>query len=166
MQNENKNEGCACCVAVIMALLLIACMLCGCRTKYITQTEYKEVPVVMHDTIISEKWSHDTLTRIIEIVDTVMQHDSIVIYTDNNGVVHQDRYTDKRSVRSMKDKEKDSSNNGEANVKVIEKPVLCTTEKIIPEIRYEQTWWQRALTWLGGIALAAILLFIATKIKR
>lgn len=166
MQNENKNEGCACCVAVIMALLLIACMLCGCRTKYITQTEYKEVPVVMHDTIISEKWSHDTLTRIIEIVDTVMQHDSIVVYTDSSGVVHQDRYTDKRSVRSKKEKEKDSSNNGESNVKVIEKPVLCTTEKIVPEIRYEQTWWQKTFSCIGAIVFVFGIVWALTKIKK
>lgn len=164
--NENKNEGCACCCAVILALLMIACMLCGCKTKYITQTEYKEVPVVMHDTIISEKWSHDTLTRIIEIVDTVMQHDSIVVYTDSSGVVHQDRYTDKRSVRSKKEKEKDSSNNGEANVKVIEKPVLCTTEKIVPEIRYEQTWWQKIFSCIGAIVFLFGLVWVLTKIKK
>lgn len=49
-----RYEGCASAVAVIIALVVLALVLCSCRTKYITETEYKEVPVVMHDTVQSE----------------------------------------------------------------------------------------------------------------
>ena len=46
-----KYEGCASAVPVILALVVLAVVLCSCKTKSLTNTEYKEVPVVMHDTI-------------------------------------------------------------------------------------------------------------------
>ena len=55
-----KYEGCASAVAVIIALVMLALVCFSCKTKYITQTEYKEVPVVMHDTVAKNIWRIDT----------------------------------------------------------------------------------------------------------
>ena len=60
-ENEyTRYEGCASAVAVIIALVVLALVCCSCRTKYITQTEYKEVPVLMNDTIAKNIWRIDT----------------------------------------------------------------------------------------------------------
>ena len=40
-KDYTKYEGCASAVAVILALVLLAVVLCSCKTRYITQTEYK-----------------------------------------------------------------------------------------------------------------------------
>ena len=37
-----RYEGCASAVAVIIALVVLALVCCSCKTKYITNTEYKE----------------------------------------------------------------------------------------------------------------------------
>ena len=38
-KDYTRYEGCASAVAVIIALAVLAVVLCGCRTKYITNTE-------------------------------------------------------------------------------------------------------------------------------
>ncbi len=129
-----------------MALLLIACMLCGCRTKYITQTEYeyKEVPVVVHDTLTQKLWSHDT---------TIVR-DSVIIRQVGDTVFYT-KYKDVYKTKILHD----------TTTKVVEKPVNVyqTTEKIIPEIVYQQKWWQKTLMWIGILSLVVILFYIGIR---
>lgn len=144
MQNENKNEGCACAGATILVLLLIACMLFGCRTKYITQTEYKEVPVNVHDTLIQKFFSHDT--TIVRDSVLIQQKGDTVFYT---------KYKDIYKTKWLHD----------TTTKVVEKPVNVyqTTEKIIPEIVYQQKWWQKTLMWIGILSLVVMLFYIGIR---
>ena len=74
-KDYTRYEGCASAVAVILALVMLAVVLCGCRTKYITQTEYKEVPVVLH-----EKHTNASTTSAI-ITATAEEHPSYLVYS-------------------------------------------------------------------------------------
>lgn len=76
-----KYEGCASAVAVILALVVLAVVLCSCKTKYITETEYKEVPVVLHDTVAKNIWR----------IDTTIVKDS-VYFAIKGDTIYKERY--------------------------------------------------------------------------
>ena len=76
-----KYEGCASSVAVIIALVVLALVCFSCRTKYITETEYKEVPVVMHDTVAKNIWR----------IDTTIVKDS-VYFAIKGDTIYKERY--------------------------------------------------------------------------
>ena len=160
-KDYTKNEGCASAVAVILALvtLALAGVLCGCRAKRIATTEYREVPVVLHDTVISGKWSHDTLVRTIEMVDTVLLRDSIVCYVDSSGVVHKEKYSTRATTRNRNETSNASSNKGSDTDKSNDKPVVLNNSKTFTETKEVNRlhWWQKCLMAIGGAVLVAII---------
>ena len=129
-----KYEGCASAVAVIIALVVLALVCCSCRTKYITQTEYKEVPVVMHDTIAQNIWR----------IDTTIVKDS-VYFAIKGDTIYKERYNTLWKIKVAHD----------TINKVAEKPVEVLRTSIKTETKEENRiyWWQKVLMIIGGASL-------------
>lgn len=135
MENEyTRYEGCASAVAVILALVVLALVCFSCRTKYITQTEYKEVPVVMHDTVASNIWR----------IDTTIVKDS-VYFAVKGDTVFKERYNTKWRIKVAHD----------TINKVVEKPVevLRTSIKTETKVVNRLYWWQKVMMIIGGASL-------------
>ena len=129
-----KYEGCASAVAVIIALVVLALVCCSCRTKYITQTEYKEVPVVMHDTIAQNIWR----------IDTTIVKDS-VYFAVKGDTIFKERYNTLWKIKVAHD----------TISKVVEKPVEVLQTSIKTETKEVNRiyWWQKVLMIIGGASL-------------
>ena len=136
-KDYTRYEGCASAVAVILALVMLAVVLCGCRTKYITETEYKEVPVVMHDTIAKN----------ICRIDTTIVKDS-VYFAVKGDTVFRERYNTLWRIKVAHD----------TINKVVEKPVEVLHKSVKTETKEVNRlyWWQKCLIVIGGGALAVI----------
>lgn len=134
-----KYEGCASSVAVIIALVVLAVVLCSCKTKYITETEYKEVPVVLHDTVAQNIWR----------IDTTIVKDS-VYFAIKGDTIYKERYNTKWRIKVAHD----------TINKVVEKPVEVLRTSIKTETKEVNRiyWWQNVLMIIGGASL--IYLFI------
>ncbi len=134
-----RYEGCASAVAVIIALVVLTLVLCSCKTKYITQTEYKEVPVVMHDTIAKNIWR----------IDTTIVKDS-VYFAVKGDTIYKERYNTLWKIKVAHD----------TINKVMEKPVEVLRTSIKTETKEVNRicWWQKVLMIIGGASL--IYLFI------
>ena len=134
---------------VILALLIamwICWLLSGCSPRVVT----REVPVPVHDSIqvVSVQERVDTLWRYDteRVVDTLWL-DTSTIATLGMPTLHHDRITERTS-----DKGKASSVSSSDTVFVErEIPVPITTTEIKEVNRL--WWWQKALMWMGGIAL-------------
>ena len=129
-----KYEGCASAVAVIIALVVLALVCFSCKTKYITQTEYKEVPVVMHDTIAKNIWR----------IDTTIVKDS-VYFAVKGDTIFKERYNTKWRIKVAHD----------TINKVVEKPVEVLRTSIKTETKEVNRiyWWQKVLILLGCASL-------------
>ena len=129
-----KYEGCASAVAVIIALVVLALVCFSCRTKYITNTEYKEVPVVMHDTVASNIWR----------IDTTIVKDS-VYFAIKGDTIYKERYNTKWRIKMAHD----------TINKVVEKPVEVLRTSIKTETKEVNRlyWWQKVLMIIGGASL-------------
>ena len=129
-----RYEGCASAVAVIIALVVLALVLCSCRTKYITETEYKEVPVVMYDTIAKNIWR----------IDTTFVKDS-VYFAIKGDTIYKERYNTKWRIKVAHD----------TINKVVEKPVEVLRTSIKNETKEVNRlyWWQKVLMIIGGASL-------------
>ena len=129
-----RYEGCASAVAVIIALVVLALVCCSCKTKYITQTEYKEVPVVMHDTIAQNIWR----------IDTTIVKDS-VYFAIKGDTIYKERYNTKWRIKVAHD----------TINKVVEKPVEVVRQSVKTETRevIRLYWWQKVLMIIGGASL-------------
>ena len=129
-----KYEGCASAVAVIIALVVLALVCCSCRTKYITETEYKEVPVVMHDTVASNIWR----------IDTTIVKDS-VYFAVKGDTIFKEKYNTKWRIKVAHD----------TINKVVEKPVEVLRTSIKTETKEVNRiyWWQKVLMIIGGASL-------------
>lgn len=138
-KDYTRYEGCASAVAVILALVMLAVVLCGCRTKYITQTEYKEVPVVMHDTVAKNIWR----------IDTTFVKDS-VYFAIKGDTIFKERYNTKWRIKVAHD----------TINKVVEKPVEVIHNSVKTETKEVNRlyWWQKVLMLIGGASL--IYLFV------
>ena len=137
-ENEyTRYEGCASAVAVIIALVVLALVCCSCRTKYITQTEYKEVPVVLHDTVAKN----------ILRIDTTIVKDS-VYFAIKGDTIYKERYNTKWRIKVAHD----------TISKVVEKPVEVLRTSIKTETKEVNRlyWWQKCLIVIGGGTLAVI----------
>ena len=134
-----KYEGCASAVAVIIALVVLALVCFSCKTKYITQTEYKEVPVVMHDTIAQNIWR----------IDTTIVKDS-VYFAVKGDTIFKERYNTKWRIKVAHD----------TINKAVEKPVevLRTSIKTETKELILLYWSQKVLMIICGASL--IYLFI------
>ena len=134
-ENEyTRYEGCASAVAVIIALVVLALVCCSCKTKYITETEYKEVPVVMHDTIAKNIWR----------IDTTIVKDS-VYFAVKGDTIFKERYNTKWRIKVAHD----------TINKVVEKPVEVLRTSIKTETKEVNRiyWWQKVLMIIGGASL-------------
>ena len=129
-----KYEGCASSVAVIIALVVLALVLCSCKTKYITETEYKEVPVVMHDTISKNIWR----------IDTTIVKDS-VYFAVKGDTIYKERYNTLWKIKV----DHDTIN------KVVGKPVEVVRNSVKTETKEVNRiyWWQKVLMIIGGASL-------------
>lgn len=138
-KDYTRYDGCASAVAVILALVMLAVVLCGCKTKYITETEYKEVPVVMHDTVAKNIWR----------IDTTFVKDS-VYFAIKGDTVYKERYNTLWKIKVAHD----------TINKVVEKPVEVFRNSVKTETKEVNRlyWWQKVLMIIGGASL--IYLFI------
>ena len=129
-----RYEGCASAVAVIIALVVLALVCFSCKTRYITQTEYKEVPVVMHDTIDKNIWR----------IDTTIVKDS-VYFAVKGDTIYKERYNTKWRIKVAHDTIK----------KVVEKPVEVLRTSINTETKEVNRlyWWQKVMMIIGGASL-------------
>ena len=147
-ENEyTRYEGCASAVAVIIALVVLAVVLCGCKTKYITETEYKEVPVVMHDTVAKNIWR----------IDTTIVKDS-VYFAVKGDTVFKERYNTKWRIKVAHD----------TINKVVEKPVEVIHNSVKTETKEVNRlyWWQKVLMLIGGASLIYLIVQIYKFGKR
>ena len=129
-----KYEGCASAVAVIIALVVLALVCCSCKTKYITNTEYKEVPVVMHDTVAKNIWR----------IDTTIVKDS-VYFAVKGDTIYKERYNTKWRIKVAHD----------TINKVVEKPVEVVRNSVKTETKEVNRiyLWQKVLMIIGGASL-------------
>lgn len=146
-KDYTRYEGCASAVAVILALVMQAVVLCGCRTKYITETEYKEVPVVMHDTIAKNIWR----------IDTTIVKDS-VYFAVKGDTVFKERYNTLWRIKVAHD----------TINKVVEKPVEVLHKSVKTETKEVNRiyWWQKVLMLIGGASLIYLIVRIYNVLKR
>lgn len=145
-KDYTRYEGCASAVAVILALVMLAVVLCSCKTKYITETEYKEVPVVMHDTV----QSHDTLKTIAWRIDTTIVKDS-VYFAIKGDTIFNERYSTKWRIKMVHDTIFTASDKRAHE----ENPVETkhnTDKSDIKEVN-RIYWWQKVLMLIGGASL-------------
>ena len=133
-KDYTKYEGCASAVAVILALVMLAVVLCSCKTKYITETEYKEVPVVMHDTVAKNIWR----------IDTTIVKDS-VYFAVKGDTIFKERYNTKWRIKVAHD----------TINKFVEKPVEVIRNNVKTETKEVNRlyWWQKVLMIIGGASL-------------
>ena len=136
-----RYEGCASAVAVIIALVVLALVCFSCRTKYITETEYKEVPVVMHDTVAKNIWR----------IDTTIVKDS-VYFSVKGDTIYKERYNTKWRIKVAHD----------TINKVVEKPVEVIRNSVKTETKEVNRlyWWQNVLIIIGGASLICLLIQI------
>lgn len=146
-KDYTRYEGCASAVAVILALVMLAVVLCGCKTKYITETEYKEVPVVMHDTVAKNIWR----------IDTTIVKDS-VYFAVKGDTIYKERYNTKWRIKMAHD----------TINKVVEKPVEVLRTSIKTETKEVNRiyWWQKVLILLGCASLIDLIVQIYKFGKR
>lgn len=136
-----RYEGCASAVAVIIALVVLALVCCSCRTKYITETEYKEVPVVMHDTLKTIAWR----------IDTTIVKDS-VYFAVKGDTIYKEKYNTLWRIKVAHD----------TINKVVEKPVEVIHNSVKTETKEVNRlyWWQKVLMLIGGASLIYLLVQI------
>ena len=142
-----RYEGCASAVAVILALVVLALVCCSCKAKYITQTEYKEVPVVTHDTIAKNIWR----------IDTTIVKDS-VYFAVKGDTVFKERYNTLWKIKVAHD----------TINKVVEKPVEVIHNSVKTETKEVNRlyWWQKVLIIIGGASLIYLIVQIYKFGKR
>ena len=142
-----RYEGCASSVAVIIALVVLALVCFSCKTRYITQTDYKEVPVVMHDTVAKNIWR----------IDTTIVKDS-VYFAIKGDTIYKERYNTKWRIKVAHD----------TINKVVEKPVEVVRNSVKTDIKEVNRlyWWQKVLILIGGASLIELIIQIYKFGKR
>ena len=142
-----KYEGCASAVAVIIALVVLALVCFSCKTRYITNTEYKEVPVVLHDTVEKNIWR----------IDTTIVKDS-VYFAVKGDTIYKESYNTKWRIKVAHD----------TINKVVEKPVEVVRQSVKKETKEVNRiyWWQKVLILLGCASLIELIVQIYKFWKR
>ena len=142
-----RYEGCASAVAVIIALVVLALVCFSCKTRYITETEYKEVPVVMHDTVAKNIWR----------IDTTIVKDS-VYFAIKGDTVFKEKYNTLWRIKVAHD----------TINKVVEKPVEVVRQSFKTETKEVNRiyWWQKVLILLGCASLIDLIVQIYKFWKR
>lgn len=142
-----RYEGCASAVAVIIALVVLAFVCLSCKTRYITQTEYKEVPVVMHDTIAKNIWR----------IDTTIVKDS-VYFAVKGDTIFKERYNTKWRIKVAHD----------TVMRFVDKPVeVVSTKEVVKQVEVNRIyWWQKLLMWCGVFGIVGILVTIYFNVRK
>ena len=148
-KDYTRYEGCASAVAVILALVVLAVVLCGCKTKYITETEYKEVPVVMHDTVAKNIWR----------IDTTIVKDS-VYFAVKGDTVFKERYNTKWRIKVAHD-----TINKVVTIPVEVVRTRTKTKTVVKEVNRIYLW-QKVLMLIGGASLIYFLALLHNLRKR
>lgn len=148
-KDYTRYEGCASAVAVILALVMLAVVLCGCKTKYITETEYKEVPVVMHDTVAKNIWR----------IDTTIVKDS-VYFAVKGDTVFKERYNTKWRIKVAHD-----TINKVVTIPVEVVRTRTKTKTVVKEVNRIYLW-QKVLMLIGGASLIYFLALLHNSRKR
>ena len=149
-ENEyTRYEGCASAVAVIISLVVLALVCCSCKTKYITQTEYKEVPVVMHDTVASNIWR----------IDTTIVKDS-VYFAIKGDTIFKERYNTKWRIKVAHD-----TINKVVTIPVEVVRTRTKTKTVVKEVNRIYLW-QKVLMLIGGASLIYFLALLHNSRKR
>ena len=144
-----RYEGCASAVAVIIALVVLALVCFSCRTKYITQTEYKEVPVVMHDTVAKNIWR----------IDTTIVKDS-VYFAVKGDTIFKERYNTKWRIKIAHD-----TINKVVTIPVEVVRTRTKTKTVVKEVNRIYLW-QKVLMLIGGASLIYFLALLHNSRKR
>ena len=142
-----RYEGCASAVAVIIALVVLALVCFSCKTRYITETEYKEVPVVMYDTVAKNIWR----------IDTTIVKDS-VYFAIKGDTIYKERYNTLWKIKVAHD----------TINKVVGKPVEVVRNSVKTETKEVNRlyWWQKVLMIIGGASLIYLIVQIYKFGKR
>lgn len=142
-----RYEGCASAVAVIIALVVLALVCFSCKTKYITETEYKEVPVVMHDTVSKNIWR----------IDTTIVKDSVYLAIKGD-TIYKERYNTLWRIKVAHD----------TIDRVVEKPVEVVRNSVKTETKEVNClyWWQKVLMIIGGASLIYLVVQLRNSRKR
>lgn len=148
-KDYTRYEGCASAVAVILALVVLAVVLCGCKTKYITETEYKEVPVVMHDTVAKNIWR----------IDTTIVKDS-VYFAVKGDTVFKEKYNTKWRIKVAHD-----TINKVVTIPVEVVRTRTKTKTVVKEVNRIYLW-QKVLMLIGGASLIYFLALLHNSRKR
>ena len=147
-KDYTRYEGCASAVAVILALVMLAVVLCSCKTKYITETEYKEVPVVMHDTVASNIWR----------IDTTIVKDS-VYFAVKGDTIFKERYNTKWRIKVAHD-----TINKVVTIPVEVVRTRTKTKTVVKEVN-RIYWWQKVLMLIGGASLVYLVVQLGKLLK-
>ena len=148
-KDYTRYDGCASAVAVILALVVLAVVLCGCKTKYITETEYKEVPVVMHDTVAKNIWR----------IDTTIVKDS-VYFAVKGDTVFKEKYNTKLRIKVAHD-----TINKVVTIPVEVVRTRTKTKTVVKEVNRIYLW-QKVLMLIGGASLIYFLALLHNSRKR
>ena len=142
-----RYEGCASAVAVIIALVVLALVCFSCKTRYITNTEYKEVPVAMHETVAQNIWR----------IDTTIVKDS-VYFAVKGDTIYKERYNTLWKIKVAHD----------TINKVVEKPVEVVRNSVKTETKEVNRiyLWQKVLILLGCTSLIELIVQIYKFLKR
>lgn len=157
MENENdRYEGCASAVAVIVVLLLLTFVLIGCATRHTATSERIEVPTIMHDTIAT----HDTIMQAVWRVDTTIVRDSVFFAVKGDTIV-KERYNTIYRIKTAHD----TITKTVDKIKIVEMPVTITKTVTKTEVKEVNVlkWWQKSLMWVGAICI--VLTIFGYKIK-
>ena len=144
-----RYEGCASAVAVIIALVVLALVCFSCKTRYITNTEYKEVPVVMHDTVAQNIWR----------IDTTIVKDS-VYFAVKGDTIYKERYNTKWRIKVAHD-----TINKVVTIPVEVVRTRTKTKTVVKEVNRIYLW-QKVLMLIGGASLIYFLALLHNSRKR
>ena len=144
-----RYEGCASAVAVIIALVVLALVCFSCKTRYITETEYKEVPVVMHDTIAQNIWR----------IDTTIVKDS-VYFAIKGDTIFKERYNTLWRIKVAHD-----TINKVVTIPVEVVRTRTKTKTVVKEMNRIYLW-QKVLMLIGGASLIYFLALLHNSRKR
>ena len=148
-KDYTRYDGCASAVAVIIALVVLALVCCSCKTKYITNTEYKEVPVVLHDTIAQN----------ILRIDTTIVKDS-VYFAVKRDTIYKERYNTLWRIKMAHD-----TINKVVTIPVEVVRTRTKTKTVVKEVNRIYLW-QKVLMLIGGASLIYFLALLNNSRKR
>lgn len=135
---RDSFRGAGCAVASLamgmLIVFLLSLLMSGCRTRYITQ----EVPVVLHDrdSIVSVQHIHTH--------DTLMMRDSVYHYVQGD-TIRIERWHTLQAVNHI------ARIDTLWRERIVEQPVQVKTTELREVNRLK--WWQKALMWLGALAI-------------